>query len=66
MHRMTAAYAVTVAVIPAFTPFAAYGAASATRFIQPQILPRLGTVDPRFQSYNVEMAEVIDGDFWKA
>lgn len=26
---------------------------------------RLGSVDPRFQSYNVEMVEVIGGRFWK-
>ena len=28
-------------------------------------LPRLGTVDERFQSYNVEMLEVTGGRFWK-
>jgi heparanase 1 len=28
-------------------------------------LPRIATVDERFQSYKVEMAEVIGGDFWK-
>jgi hypothetical protein len=28
-------------------------------------LPRIGSVDERFQSYNVEMAELIGGDFWK-
>jgi len=28
-------------------------------------LPRIATVDERFQSYNVEMAEVIGGNFWK-
>lgn len=27
-------------------------------------LPRLGTVDPRFQSYNIEMVEVTGGRFW--
>jgi hypothetical protein len=30
-----------------------------------ETLPRIGTVDTRFQSYNVEMAEVIGGNFWK-
>jgi hypothetical protein len=29
-------------------------------------LPRIATVDERYQSYNVEMAEVIGGNFWKA
>ncbi len=28
-------------------------------------MPKIGTVDPRFQSYNVEMVEVIGGRFWK-
>ena len=31
----------------------------------PAELRPLGTVDERFQSYNVEMAEVIGADFWK-
>jgi hypothetical protein len=30
-----------------------------------RLFPRIGTVDERFQSYNVEMAEVIGGNFWK-
>jgi heparanase len=33
--------------------------------IDPGKLPRLGAVDARFQSYNVEMAEVTGGNFWK-
>jgi hypothetical protein len=28
-------------------------------------LPRIGTVDERFQSYNIEMVEVTGGRFWK-
>jgi len=28
-------------------------------------LRRIATVDERYQSYNVEMAEVIGGNFWK-
>ena len=39
------------------------GAASAA--LTPSALPRLGTVDERYQSYNVEMAEVIGARFWK-
>jgi heparanase len=30
-----------------------------------QTLPKVGTVDARFQSYNVEMVEVVGGRFWK-
>ena len=33
--------------------------------ITPSALSELTTVDERFQSYNVEMAEVIGGNFWK-
>jgi hypothetical protein len=29
-------------------------------------MPRIGTVDERFQSYNIEMVEVIGGRFWKS
>ncbi|WP_246787788.1 hypothetical protein [Bradyrhizobium sp. CCBAU 53421] len=28
-------------------------------------MPRVGTIDPRFQSYNIEMVEVTGGRFWK-
>jgi hypothetical protein len=33
--------------------------------IKPASLPRIGTVDERFQSYNVEMVEVTGGRFWR-
>jgi hypothetical protein len=33
--------------------------------VDPSRLPRLGTIDERFQSYNVEMVEVTGGRFWK-
>lgn len=33
--------------------------------LAPGKLPRIATVSPRFQSYNVEMAEVVGGTFWK-
>ncbi|KRR06181.1 hypothetical protein CQ12_11365 [Bradyrhizobium jicamae] len=36
-----------------------------TLSVDPSRLPRLGTVDARFQSYNVEMVEVTGGRFWK-
>lgn len=31
----------------------------------PSTMPKVATVDPRFQSYNIEMVEVIGGRFWK-
>src|SRR5690242_2019812 len=33
--------------------------------IDPGKLRRVGAVDERYQSYNVEMAEVTGGNFWK-
>jgi heparanase 1 len=33
--------------------------------LDPSVLPRVGTVDERFQSYNVEMVEVTGGRFWR-
>ena len=42
------------------TRSAASGAA-----LSPSTLPAIATTDERFQSYNVEMAEVIGGNFWK-
>lgn len=33
--------------------------------VSPATLPHVATIDQRYQSYNVEMAEVIGGNFWK-
>ncbi len=45
---------------------AALSTASAqTRALDPAAFAAIGRVDERFQSYNVEMAEVIGGRFWK-
>lgn len=33
--------------------------------VNPVVMTRMGTVNPRFQSYNVEMLEVTGGRFWK-
>jgi hypothetical protein len=33
--------------------------------IAPDSMPHIATIDERFLSYNVEMAEVIGGNFWK-
>ena len=32
--------------------------------ISPETLPAVARVDPRFQSYNIEMAEIVGGRFW--
>jgi heparanase 1 len=41
------------------------GAHAQSISIAPSTLPRIGTVDERFQSYNIEMVEVTGGRFWK-
>ena len=41
----------------------ARGASSTS--LTPASMPRVGTIDERFQSYNVEMLEVTGGKFWK-
>ena len=33
--------------------------------VTPSSLPRIGTIDERFQSYNIEMVEITGGRFWK-
>jgi hypothetical protein len=43
----------------------AVGGSATAATITPSALPQLTTIDDRFQSYNVEMAEVIGGKFWK-
>jgi len=55
-----------LAVGAAGFPMSSHGQASApTVPIDVAGLPRLATIDERYQSYNVEMAEVIGGNFWK-
>lgn len=45
---------------------AALGSAHAGELsIVPSVMQPIGTVDARFQSYNVEMAEVTGGPFWR-
>jgi hypothetical protein len=42
-----------------------HGQQAVSLSIAPAKMPKLGTVDPRFASYNVEMVEVTGGRFWK-
>jgi len=57
--RIAAAFS-TVAVVFLATRLMAQVAS-----LDPAKMPRIGTVDDRFQSYNIEMVEVIGGRFWK-
>jgi hypothetical protein len=38
---------------------------NSTLSLSPAAVTRVGTVDDRYQSYNVEMLEVTGGRFWK-
>ncbi|WP_210207467.1 hypothetical protein [Microvirga aerophila] len=40
-------------------------AVAQTISLMPADLPKIGTVDERYQSYNVEMLEVTGGKFWR-
>lgn len=52
-------------VIAALAGTANAAAQAPTISVDSSRLARLGTIDPRFQSYNVEMIEVTGGRFWK-
>src|SRR4030088_1628539 len=41
------------------------GARSDELSVTPAKMGRIGTIDERFQSYNVEMVEVTGGRFWR-
>ena len=41
------------------------GHAAAETSLAPASMPRVGSIDARFQSYNIEMAEVTGGPFWR-
>ena len=53
-----------VGLLSAFALCSEAPAQAATRQVAPARLPAVGKVDPLYQSYNVEMVEVIGGRFW--
>src|SRR6201997_3199509 len=55
--------ALAVAIICLATP--CDGAVAGEASIVPADLPPAGTIDERFQSFNIEMVEVTGGPFWK-
>ena len=57
-HHAIAAVALVLACVPP------QGQAQ-TLSVDPAKMPGLATVDQRFASYNIEMAEVTGGNFWK-
>src|SRR6185437_10044986 len=64
MKEAPAGFAI-LAVLAAVAPTVMHAATPTVRAIHPQTLAEVGTVDERFQSYNVEMAEIVGGNFWK-
>jgi hypothetical protein len=55
---------VCAVVAAAALPALAQDRQPATTVVEPARMPRLATIDERFQSYNVEMAELTGGAFW--
>ena len=58
----SAVLAVVIVVRASVVPFQARAQAVE---LDPAKMPRIGTLDERFVSYNIEMAEVTGGNFWK-
>lgn len=63
--RKAARSVLVLAAVATLLPTITRAAAPTARALEVRTLPRLGAVDPRYQSYNIEMAEVIGGNFWK-
>lgn len=64
MRRLSPKCILALALLVGASPSAML-AQPGTPAIHADALKRLGAIDPRFQSYNVEMAEIIGGNFWK-
>ncbi len=56
---------ICMAVFLCITSMVALAMQLIAQVISPANMPAIGTVDERFQSYNIEMVEVIGGRFWK-
>jgi heparanase 1 len=56
---------VIMAVLAAALGGASGASAASGVSVAPRTMPSIATVDERYQSYNVEMAEVIGGNFWR-
>lgn len=61
IRYMVCATSVTISAAFGGTTFAA----AQTVSITPSMMPRVGMIDERYQSYNIEMLEVTGGRFWR-
>ncbi|MCA6120959.1 hypothetical protein J6500_03450 [Bradyrhizobium sp. WSM 1704] len=52
-------------IATAIATFVCTSALAAELVLDVATMPRVATIDPRFQSYNIEMVEVTGGRFWK-
>jgi heparanase len=64
-NTVLAAVAAVTGVSLVGTVGASRGTLATALPVAPAAVKRIGTIDERFQSYNVEMVEVIGGRFWK-
>jgi heparanase len=64
MARRLAGIQVFVAIVAAIS-FHAHAQEPPMKIAPPANMTRLGTIDERYQSYNIEMLEVTGGMFWK-
>jgi len=64
MSRLFAALVPFAAVLAALC-LPASSRADSSIVLRPSTMPRLGSIDERFQSYNIEMVEVTGGNFWR-
>ncbi|WFU74364.1 hypothetical protein [Bradyrhizobium sp. CB2312] len=60
-----AARAIRAAGMALFVIALSPGASKGAAIVDPKAMRAIGTIDPRFQSYNIEMVEVTGGRFWK-
>jgi len=68
MHSFPAAVRYVRRATALLLPFAAVavplGLSAQSLSLAPAKMPRIATIDPRFQAYNIEMVEVTGGRFW--
>src|SRR3954454_2250278 len=70
MKRVAAIFLISIAMIFCFIAWKAGGSPSVNRnsdtiIVNLNEMKHIGSVDERFQSYNVEMVEVVGGEFWR-
>jgi Glycosyl hydrolase family 79, N-terminal domain len=63
--RPSMRYARSIAMMTGLLVLPCSQIAAAEISFRPADMPRIGSVDERFQSYNIEMVEVTGGLFWK-